>query len=807
MFSLSLRNKFIIGTALLILLVGTALALLVRYELHLRFKDELYKRGLSTARYIAEASEIPLITENSESIKQLVNDYRKLDRDIEYIYILNTNNEIVVHTFGSKPPDELIMQTHSGTNRSGQLRTLNYNQGLIYDISVSIQGGALGTVHIGLYESVIRNNVHGVLAKMFPFVLFILVLGIIAAIVFAAAITRPIALLTDSVRRFSRGELDGIIVISAQDEIGQLATAFNGMTENLRRTTVSREFMEKLIDSMNEILIVISPGGVIQSVNRAYCELFGHSPDSVVGRRTDEFEELKTPLHVQSAFNIAIKNGRAHGIESNCLTSTGQLIVMLFSLAVMKNEEGEPQAIICAAQNISSLKQVQDALQQKQTELEEVNRNLEMIVASRTAELAIGNEGLRAEVAERQKKTEELRAARDAAESANRSKSEFLRNMSHEMRTPLNSIIGGTDFLDSTTLTTDQQHCLTMIRQAGDGLLMLVNDLIDLSRIEAGQFEIISRKFNLPDTLERIIKMLELDAVRKNIELKLTIAQDIPHFLAGDNIRLQQVLVNLVSNAIKFTDAGGMVSVSAMSGSETGGLVPVTFAIRDNGIGIDPEKLEMIFESFSQADASITRRFGGSGLGLTISRKLVEAMGGVIRVESNPGVGSTFSFSIAFQLAANPQENSLRHLKDSYEKQADEAGSQSAGASRVLLVDDSPENRELMRLLLKKLPLVLEEADNGKEAVELAEKNRYDLIFMDIQMPTMDGYTASRMIRMNEEISGRPRATIVALTAHAYESDIRKCLEAGCDDHVAKPFKKKTLMKCLSSHIRGIRHE
>ncbi len=807
MLSLTLRNKFIIGTAVLILLVGTALGLLVGYELHQRFEDELHKRGLSTARYIAEAAEIPLITENSESIKLLVNEYRKLDRDIEYIFILDPKKIIVTHTFGDKVPDELIRQAHSGADRQGRLTALNYGHGTIYDISVAIQGGALGTVHIGLYDSVIDKNVHGVLIRMLPFVVFILVFGIVAAIAFASAITQPIELLIEGTRRFSKGELEGSIKIRSRDEIGQLAAAFNTMTENLRKTTVSREFMEKLIDNMNDVLIVISPDGVIKSVNRAYSELFGYLPEEIIGRRVDEFEEQDAPLCMYSAFTHAMEDGRVHGIESNCRTSGGEIVTMLFSLAVMKDDEGKPQAVICAAQNISSLKKVQDALLQKQAEMEEVNRNLEAIVASRTAELAIGNEGLRAEVTERQRKTEELREARDIAESANRSKSEFLANMSHEMRTPLNSIIGGAHFLDNAALTDEQQRCLNMIRQAGDGLLVLVNDLIDLSRIEAGQFEIVARQFNLPDILEQVIQMLRLDVEQKGLTLQLKIEPGLPHFLRGDRIRLQQVLVNLVSNAIKFTDSGGTVSLSALSGREMDSLVPITFVIRDTGIGIDPGKLDMIFESFSQADASITRRYGGSGLGLAISRKLVETMGGFIQVESLPGVGSTFSFTIAFRLEDSPAENHDRLQAESDAGLAAEAAGAFGDTSRILLVDDSLENRELIKLLLNKLPLAMDEASNGKEAVELFERNSYDLIFMDIQMPVMDGYTAARIIRSNEENSGKSRTKIVALTAHAYESDIRKCLEAGCDDHVAKPFKKKTLLQCLSKHIKGFMYE
>ena len=803
MISLSLRKKFILGTALLIMLVGSAFALLVKHELHTRFEDEVMKRGLSVARYIAEAAEIPLITENKFSLELLVNDYRKLDKDIEYIYVVTPENKLATHTFGSKVPQRLINESLKSPRNLGQTVIIEAKEGRIYDISTPIQGGSLGSVHIGLYESLIDRNVAGVLMRMLPFALIILILGITVAIVFASAITRPIALLTDAVEHLSKGALNEPITISSHDEIGHLATVFNSMTDKLRTTTVSREYMEKLIDSMNDVLIVISPDGVIQSVNRAYCELFGEKTDDVVGHRLTEFKEHDAPMCIASAFSQALEHGPIHGVESKCRTASGEIVPMLYSLAVMKDEDGQPQAIICAAQNISSLKKIQEALQQKQAELEEVNRNLEVIVASRTAELAIGNEGLRAEVAERQKKTEELRAARDLAESANRAKSEFLANMSHEMRTPLNSIIGGTEYLDSAVLSEEQQRCLTMIHHAGDSLLVLINDLIDLSRIEAGQLEIASRPFNLQQTLERVIQMVGQDAERLKLKLSLNSAPTMPQVVKGDQIRLQQVLVNLVSNAVKFTEGGGSVSVSASSAPAKNDQIPVTFVVRDTGIGIDPNKLDMIFDSFSQADTSITRRFGGSGLGLAISRKLVETMGGTIQVESVPGVGSSFSFTIPFvSTLAEPEISNKAAIPGT--KLID---LQSGSPRLVLLVDDSLENRELMRRLLRSFPIELHEAGNGQEALDLVAAHSYDLIFMDIQMPVMDGYTATHMIRRHEEHTGHRRTTIIALTAHAYESDIQKCLEAGCDDHIAKPFKKQTLLDCLAHHLIPISNQ
>jgi Amt family ammonium transporter len=379
--------------------------------------------------------------------------------------------------------------------------------------------------------------------------------------------------------------------------------------------------------------------------------------------------------------------------------------------------------------------------------------------------------------------------------------------MSHEMRTPLNSIIGGTEYLESISLAPDQQHCLEMIRHAGDSLLVQVNDLIDLARIEAGHLELLAKEFNLADTLEAAVHMLGLNAQQKQLDLSLAIAPDIPHFVVGDQARLKQVMVNLVSNAIKFTDNGGKVAVSAQRGQADLHTIEVFFLVRDTGIGIETNKIDMIFETFAQADSSITRRYGGSGLGLAISRRLVEAMGGSFKVESVPGVGSSFAFSIRFPLsehAVASQQNTPDGTGRAGDIQ-DAAGSEGPERiSRVLLVDDSQENRALMRLLLARQPLTIDEANNGREALELFEQNEYSLVLMDIQMPVMDGYTATRMMRRIEERSGRRPTPVVALTAHAYEADIRRCEEAGCDDHIAKPFKKKGLLQCLANYLQGI---
>jgi PAS domain S-box-containing protein len=800
---ISLRQKIVSTTILLMLAVAITCAIFLKTIVHNALESEIDRRAVSVARHFAELSADASLADSTSVLKTHIRDYIASDSYLAYIVILQNRDEIQAHSFPGDPPPQVMAAIRSHTSDALSIYFTGPDGEKTEDFSVPVGSGGNGAVHIGVHESKIDVEVNELLERLTPALIILLLAGTVVAYLLSSIITRHIGVLMSGVSRVSTGDLDVVIRVRSRDEIGKLASAFNSMTEQLRTTTVSREYMEKLFDSMNEVLMVISPDGAIQSVNRAYCDLFGYQPEEVVGRRLAESEEQPVPACTYTVFLHALKNDHVQGIEGTCRTSDGRSMQMLFSLAVMKDDDGRVQAVICAAQDISNLKKVQEALQQKQAEIEAVNRNLESIVAMRTAELAIGNESLRAEIAERQKKTEELRTARDAAESANRAKTEFLANMSHEMRTPLNSIIGGTEYLENASLAPEQQRCLEMIRQAGDSLLVQVNDLIDLARIEAGQQELVANEFNLQDALESTIQMLRLDAERKELALSLVKAPDMPHFVIGDQVRLQQVLINLIDNAIKFTDSGGRVEVSVQRGPAEPGSVEVYFSVRDTGIGIEPDKIEMIFDSFVQADSSITRRYGGSGLGLAISRRLVEAMGGRFRVESTPGVGSTFVFFVRFSVPDLAVTSRTAGQLSAVGGGPDQGAAviRPEPVSRVLLVDDSLENRALMKLLLARQPLVVDEAGNGREALDMFQQNDYSLVLMDIQMPVMDGYTATRMIRELEQQSGKHRTPVVALTAHAYDEDVRRCKEAGCDDHIAKPFKKKTLLECLARYL------
>ncbi|MEB3278435.1 MAG: ATP-binding protein [Lyngbya sp.] len=607
-----------------------------------------------------------------------------------------------------------------------------------------------------------------------------LTVATILGIITARWVTKPILKLNQAAKDIALGKWETTIPINRNDELGELADSFNKMAHQLQASFSELKNSEhRLIQYLEALPVGVSvhdETGKLYYANQASKRIL-----KIQSPLDAETEELSQAYHIYQAGTGQLYPTKALPVV-RALTGeiayaddlefhySDKIVPIEVWATPIYNEQGQIIYAIAAFQDITQRKQAEQLLA-------DYNRTLEIQVDQRTQELA---------------------EAKEKAEVANLAKSAFIANMSHELRTPLNGILGFSQIMAySDNLPSEHQESVSIINRSGEYLLTLINNILDLSKIEAGKTTLNANNFDLYQLLDEIEDLFKLKAINQRLQLNFQRGDDVPQYVQTDELKLREVLINLLGNAMKFTKVGGIsVRVKSLSTPET---KPSTqtlyFEVEDTGVGIASEELDQLFEAFSQTQSGKQAQ-EGTGLGLAISQKFVHLMGGEINVKSQVGVGTVFSFNIPVNLvnptAVETQTSPRRII----------ALEPNQPRYKLLIVDDNPINRKLLIKLLNPFGFELQEASNGKEAIEIWQHWEPHLIWMDMRMPVMDGYQATQQIKTTTK--GQATA-IIAITASALEEDKNIILDAGCDDFVHKPFQDAIIFKMLEKHL-GVRY-
>jgi len=593
------------------------------------------------------------------------------------------------------------------------------------------------------------------------------------------------------------GEVDSLVVAGpAGDQIFTL--------------TGAQEPYRLLIEQMSEGALTLSREGMILYANQTFARLLQTPLEQVIGAELQAFVSAAEQPAITGLIEAAWSGGSSRG-QASVRTADGPSIPL--QLGLSRLELGTEILVCVVATDLTEARQKAD-------ELAKLHAGLERRVAERTADLAASrlaalnmmeeaveahkaietvNGTLTREITKRKALEDGMKEAVIAAEAGSRAKSEFLAIMSHELRTPLNGVLGFAELLSDTSLDDEQKGYVRTIGKSGKHLLAVINDILDLASIEAGTLAIQSALLALTELLEVSVVAAQKTAADKGINFRCEVAADVPAQITGDEHRLRQILINLLGNAVKFTDSGSVVLRVAPDAEGRF----LDFAVEDTGIGISSETIGRLFEVFTQADASTNRRFGGAGLGLAISKRLAEAMGGTITVVSVPGKGSTFTFHFPLEVPPGGMAAVPSHLligADGASPSSPSAETPRPDASHLLalVVDDDNASGVVAVKMLQKLGYHAEFVVDGAKAIEAFVPGKYSFILMDVAMPVMDGLEATKKIREAEAAAGG-HVTIIAFTAQAMHGDRERCLAAGMDDCLSKPFKKEELAAKLSS--------
>jgi PAS domain S-box-containing protein len=725
---------------------------------------EYESKGTAIARSIADSGAETLVSRDASTVQALIDQFLEI-RGVSYVFVVNADGEIVAHTFVPAVPAE-IERLRAGPRAGGVRDVRAADLGDALDVAAPILNGHAGIVHVGMDRGLIRAEVWSAVRRQSGLMALGGLLCALAGLWGMRRIAAPLRRLTRYANALAATDSfaapEAPPAAGAAGEVGQLTQAFHHMIaavaareqrlkhaeETLRR---SEAHFRSLTENVSDVILTLDEDLVVRYVSPSLTRVLGFDQEHWLGRA---FPGLLP----------AADGERVAGLLRAAVREPGAALTLDFVLA---HHDGGPRVLEALVNNPAAAARG-------------------MIVNLR-------------DVSER-KRSEEMRQAKEAAEEANRAKSEFLANMSHEIRTPMNGILGMTELALDTDLTTEQREYLGMVKSSADALLGVINDILDFSKIEAGKLDFEALDFSLGETIGDALKVLGVRAHKKGLELAYSLPADVPDLVVGDPGRLRQVLVNLVGNAIKFTERGEVIVaiercppalLGERGAADDADGVWVHFAVTDTGIGIQPASRASIFEAFTQADGSVTRKYGGTGLGLTISARLVELMGGRIWVESEVGRGSTFHFTARFVLQRASQ---LRRAPRTPE---------SLVGLAVLVVDDNATNRRILHAMLTNWRMRPTAVEGGREALAALESaaaagDPYRLILTDAMMPEMDGFTLAEAIRGREEFA---EAVIMMLSSGDRAGDAARCRRLGLARYVVKPIKQSELLDAIVNEL------